>query len=182
MKLVALFLIVPLGYLAIRLLEEFLRRSLNSFRHADCVWSDLSQTARDLAEADVPTSVRRVVLALMMSAGCGCYVRGMFVSHFLPRIFLGIRGGEKNRRGQWDQAFFDVDALPAPLSKEFSKLIALVVVYDSYRNPLQGYFFRRLIRSISKIKLDYGTHAEAELTAFSVISKRSSGGLIPAIA
>lgn len=180
MKLAIFSLIVLAAYAALRMGEDYVRRSLRSFRRAEAVWADLSATADGLIQSDAPASVKRVVLALMMSAGCGCFVRGMLVSHYLPRVSLQQSLRERRSAKMWESAFSDVDSLPAGFKEDFSRLLALVMIYDSYRNPLQGFFFRRLLRSVLQPKLDYGTRAEVQLTAFSVVSKKEPRMLIPA--
>lgn len=180
MKLIAAIFLILVGYAAIRLAEDYVRRSMNSFQKADRVWADLRQTADTLLRASVPDSVSRLILALMLAAGCGCFVRGMLKSHYLPRVSLGL--GKKSTRTSkaFDKAFLDVGFLPPDLQADFSRLMALVILYDSYRNPLQGYLFRHLINSITKPDLDFGTRAEVELTAFSVLSRKRAPQLLPA--
>ena len=51
-------------------------------------------------------------------------------------------------------------------------LVMLVLVYDTFRNPLQGYLTRRAIKAIAEPKPDFQTKSEAQMTAFSVLSRR----------
>lgn len=170
-------MMVPIALLAVlfgfgifRLAQDYVRRSARSFASAERAWEGVKVAADDLLKNDVPETVARVVLALMATAGCGCYVRGMLVSHYLPRAQIV----ESEKSGQWDKAFGDVDALPHEQRDQFSKLLAAVVVYDSFRNPLQGWLFRRLIKSFIKVQQPITAQYEAKMTALSVLSRKDA--------
>jgi hypothetical protein len=182
MKLITVIFVILVCYLLMKLAEDFLRRSLRSFQKADRVWSDLNQTARGIVESDAPVSVKRLVMALMLSAGCGCYIRGMIISHYLPRFALGSARASSPGRQYWEIAFTDVDSLSRDLQEDFARLTALVFVYDSYRNPLTGFFFRRALSLVMQPKLDFSTRAEVQLTAYSVVTRKRSGQLLPQLA
>lgn len=170
MTIIIALLAVLIGFGSFRLAQDYLRRSATSFASAERAWEGVKGAADDLLKNDVPETVARVVLALMVTAGCGCYVRGMLVSHYLPRFPTR----EPEQSGQWDRAFVDVDALPNDQRDQFSKLIVAVVVYDSFRNPLQGWLFRRLITSFVKAQQPIAAKYEAKMTALHVLSRKDA--------
>ena len=182
MNLVTALFVVLVCYLFVRSAEDFMRHSLRSFQNADRVWAELNQVGKRIAESDAPVSVKRLVLALMLSAGCGCFVRGMLASHYLPRFALRAGRGSSPGKRYWEKAFTDVEVLPVGLQDDFTHLTALVLIYDSYRNPLTGYFFRRVLRLVMQPKLDFGTRTEVHLAAYSVVTRKQPKQLLPQLA
>ena len=155
---------------AFRGVDYYVRRSLRSFEHASQVWNTANDLAQDVLAAKVPLSVARLVLELSALAGCGCFVRGMIVSHYLPRL----HSSRSNEKGPWDQAFADLETLEPDVRQTFSKYIGMLILYDSFRNPFQGWLFRRAMRSVTRPNPSYEVRMETQLTAYSVVSKRSS--------
>ena len=146
---------------------DYVERSMRSYASASKVWTDVDSTARELLETDLPQSVARAILGLLALAGCGCFVRGVLVSHYLPRLMtVG-----KTSSGKWNRAFDDVENLGPAQREQFSKLITLVVVYDSFRNPLHGWIFRRTLRNFTKPVVPSAYRVEAQLASFSVLNR-----------
>jgi hypothetical protein len=168
MTLVMAILLVVLVFSAYRLADDYVRRSMGSFDSAARVWTDLDAAATELLNTDLPESVGRMVVALTRLAGCGCFVRGVLLSNYLPRAKLQQDG----RGDKWNDAFNDLKVLNGSQKDCFDRLLSLVIVYDSFRNPLQGWLFRRLLRSFTQDKRSYREKAEAELAALSVLSNR----------
>lgn len=175
---VALALIAVMAvWLVFRVAQDYVRRSLRSFRHAERVWATAMIEARTLMEADIPASVSRLVIELSSLAGCGCFVRGMVASHYFPRAILSNAAPNST----WDGAFADVEALPHEQREKFRKLLALIVLYDSYRNPFQGWLFRRSLKAVMRPDPGFKVQMETQLTAYSVVSRHKSPAFHPLI-
>ena len=153
-----------------RIAQDYVRRSIRSFRHAERVWAAAMAEARILMEADIPSSVSRLVIELSSLAGCGCFVRGMVVSHYFPRAIPSNDAPDAT----WDGAFADVEALPSQQRDQFRKMLALIVLYDSYRNPFQGWLFRRSLKAVIRPDPGFKVQMETQLTAYSVVSRHKS--------
>jgi hypothetical protein len=164
-------LLVVVVWGAYRLAEDIVRRSLNSFQTADRVWSDLKTKSQEITDAaQVPEEVCRIVYALTASAGCGCYVRGMIMHHYLPA--LSTRKPDTPSEQRWSESFDKIAELPIEVQRKLAELIMLVFVYDSFKNPVQGWIFRRIVRSAANPSPNFAARTEAELTAFSVLSRK----------
>lgn len=165
----AAIIFVALFWGGYRLLEEYVRRSMRSYAAAERTWAEVKSAATDLMAHDVGAELARNVLMLVWSAGCGCYVRSLLMHHYLPGFF--------ERRGQQsadiDKGFREIDALSADARADFHRLVAMVMVYDSFRNPLQGWLFRRVLRSYLT-KPGYREIREAELASYAVLAKKPS--------
>lgn len=163
-------LAVLTGYGALRLSQDYLRRSSTSFANAERAWVGVNEAAQKLLDQDIPESVGRVIVALMATAGCGCYVRGMLKGHYLPRFQFR----RPQRVASLDQAFKQVEEMSNDQRDLFSSLVAAVMVYDSFRNPLQGWLFRRLLKSYVKPQPPLSAKYEANLAAMSVLSNKGA--------
>lgn len=141
---------------------------MRSFENAEFAWRELAAEARAIVEADVPTNVAKVVIALAATAGCGCYVRGLLMAHYLPK-FLIVRG---DRNGKWSGSLEAVDNLPSELREKFQRMMMLVILYDGYRNPAHGWLFRRVMKSYTQGRQSFQEKLETKLTAASVLSRR----------
>lgn len=157
-------------WLAYRLVDDYLRRSMVSFAHAEKARAMAQQEAVEMLETGVPQSVARLIVQLSALAGCGCFVRGMLMSHYLPKA-VPSRGAKK---GPWDVAFSDLDKLDADIRRKFDKYVSYLVLYDGYRNPLQGWLFQRALRSLAKPEPRYDLRMERQLAAYSVVSRRAA--------
>jgi hypothetical protein len=168
MTVVLALVVFTVFYGAYLLARDFVTRSIRSYGNAESVWSDLVNTADKLMDDDIPESVATAVLGLVVVAGCGCFVRGMLVSHYLPRPSPSKSEGS----GHWNKAFEDVENLTADQRSNFYQLLATVVVYDSFRNPLQGWLFRRVLKSFLQPNPSFVQKAETQITAFSILARR----------
>lgn len=160
--------IVAVVYGAYRLAGDYIRRSMRSFASAQRAWSELSTTAKEIVEQDIPEPAARAVIGLAGAAGCGCFIRGVMAAHYLP----GLLRRSVDEPGDWDQAFTAIGNLSIEQKRSFDRLLALVLVYDSFKNPLQGWFFRRMLRSYVDPEPTFAEKAETQLAAFSVLSRR----------
>ena len=162
--------LVAVTALSYALARAYLQGAMRSFARAERALADLQSAVRTLVEQDVPASVAKIALQLSVHAGCGCFVRGMLTSHYLPRVALVPRASGD----VWEAAFADVERLPPAQREAFNRVVALVVVYDCFRNPLQGWLFERLMRSFTRAEPSWSDKAEAKLTAWSVVSRRAA--------
>lgn len=162
------FVVLAVFYGAYLLARDFVSRSIRSYGSAEQVWSDLVGASDKLMDADIPESVARAVLGLVAAAGCGCFVRGMLINHYLPRPSL-VKSGDA---GPWNKAFEDVEDLTAEQRGDFYQLLAAAVVYDSFRNPLQGWLFRRILKTFLQPNPSFIQKAETQITAFSILTRR----------
>jgi hypothetical protein len=149
------------------LVHDYIRRASRSYASASRVWTNLDTVAREILDADVSQPVARAVLALVALAGCGCFVRGVLMSHYLPRLMTVSAASS----GKWNRAFDDVERLNVGQRELFSKLVTLVVIYDSFRNPMHGWVFRRMLRTYTKPIVPPAYRAEAQLASFSVLNR-----------
>jgi hypothetical protein len=162
------FVVLAVSYGVYLLARDFVTRSIRSYGSAEHVWGDLIGTADKLMASDIPESVARAVLGLVAAAGCGCFVRGMLVNHYLPRPSL-VKSGDA---GPWNKAFEDVENLTAEQRGNFYQLLAATVVYDSFRNPFQGWMFRRILKTFLQPNPSFVQKAETQITAFSILTRR----------
>jgi hypothetical protein len=151
------------------LADYYVCRSMRSFQTAEDVWHKLNGAASELLTHDIPESVSRMVVALTFLAGCGCFVRGVLIAHYLPRVRLA----SSNSQSQWEQAFNDLGNLDPLQRSAFERLLGFVIIYDSFKNPFQGWLFRRVTRSFTKSVPSFKERAEAQLTALDVLSRRN---------
>lgn len=151
------------------LAATYVRRSVRSFASAKRAWSDLNASVQAFLAEDVPQSAARVAVGLMSAAGCGCFVRGVLISHYLPRVSVLPRSAGAIK---WEKDFSDLANLRADQKAKFERVIGLVIIYDSFRNPLQGWAFRRMMRSFASAEPSFTEKLEAQLAAVSVLSRR----------
>ena len=170
MNVVFALLAVLAGFGAFRISQDYLRGSSRSFASAERAWTGVTDAASKLIDQDIPESVGRVAVALMATAGCGCYVRGMLKKHYLPRVQFR----KPPRIAALDEAFRDVEKMSNEQRDLFSDLVANVIVYDSFRNPLQGWLFRRLLRAYVKPQPPLTAKYEANMTAMDVLSQKGA--------
>ncbi|QLC25773.1 hypothetical protein HFP57_12605 [Parasphingopyxis algicola] len=147
--------------------ERYFAWAKQNLAHAAAMQPKLTaKAARLIEDEDTPESVARVVFWLAAAAGCGCFVRGFVIYHYLPRF-----GRSDKDSASLDEAFGDVEKLPVDDRKEFFEFLAMVIAYDSYENPLQGWLFRRAIRSFfNKQTMSFQDRLIAMGTAFSILS------------
>lgn len=170
---------VLLTYAVYRLAFYYLQRSQASFRAADRVGADMATHARTLLDRDIPLRVAKLVVAMSAGAGCGCFVRGIIMVHYVPGW---LRPRAVSNRSL-DAVFEEIENLDAETKQIFWKFQIAVMVYDSFRNPAQGWLFRHAVRSMLKVEAPYAAKREAQTAIFSVVSRRKSTGfkgLIPA--
>lgn len=148
------------------LASDYVRRSMRSYASAESVWTNLAGTAHELIESDIPASVARMILGLVTMAGCGCFVRGMLLSYYLP-----IPDGARSKADSvWDQSFADANKLSQEQREKFNHLLGQVMVYDSFTNPLQGWLFRRALKAFMRNEQTFAQRASTQLTVLSVLS------------
>ena len=152
-------------------LEYYLTRSLRSFRKAETHWPKLVAQSQELLAMQISAGFASVVFQLMATAGCGCYVRGMLLSHYLPVAWLA---DDSDKSRDVDVAFRDIERAPAEQREAFAKLVAQVVVYDSFRNPLQGWLLRRVMKQVLRPEPSVKVRYESQITVRSVLARRSS--------
>lgn len=171
MKIAVAILIVLIAFGAYRLAQDYVRRSLTSFGSAERSQADMAEAARTLIESEPPPAVAKLVITMSLMAGCGCFVRGMLASHYLPRATVNRGKAE----GRWAQAFAEAEGLSWEMRDIFAKFLIQVIIYDSFRNPFQGYLLRHTLENIVRPQPSLGTFLEARMTALSVVnSKRVS--------
>lgn len=150
--------------------SAYIRRSERSFSSAARVMDDLSSAVRGFVESDAPPEVARLAIQMAAITGCGCFVRGVLVSHYLPRGTIS-RG---NVPRSLNSAFEASRRMPGELQTQFDRIAGLVMIYDSFRNPLQGWLFRRALRSFVEAKPTWNDQAETKLALFSVLSRKQN--------
>ena len=104
--------------------SSYVHRSKRSYSNADRVWSDLNSHALELLKADIPKPISLLVVALSRTAGCGCFVRGALLSHYLPIRVAGRDAGDNGVKS----AFDSIDKLTPELRQSIGKLLALVML------------------------------------------------------
>lgn len=129
--------------------ELYIRRARRSYVNAARVWVMVRMTADDIVTGNFPREAKEIALDLALAAGCGCFVRGVLLQHWLPTVMAGFR---RSRGGNGvNQIERTMGALSAHQRKKMDTLIGAVLVYDSLSNPFQGYLLRRAVRSFSKV-------------------------------
>lgn len=159
------------------LADRYVTRSLRSYQFADIMLSRVMENLTKLTEGDLPVGAARISFMLASTAGCGCFVRAVLLSHYLPSswasaIFGGVR---QNPSPEFEHDLFDMDELSAEQGKHFSQLVASVIIYDGYRNPLSGWLFRRIVRAYAEPS--YTDRERAEITTFSVLGRKVASHL-----
>lgn len=154
-----------------RLLEDYTRRSLRSYASAERVWADLNSTARSLLERDIGVHLAHNILSLSIAAGCGCFVRGLLIQHYLPAFITN----RKRSNSEVENGFREAESLTGEAKQEFNQLLALVMLYDSFRNPFQGWLFKRVLSSYAR-RPSFRELREAELASYSVLSRKNLAG------
>jgi hypothetical protein len=170
MTLALAIMLIGIAALAYMLAAQYVAFATRSFASANKVWNDLNEKANAILEEDIPVGVARIVFALTATAGCGCYVRGMLIGLYAPVP----RGAMSHSDASWDKAFGGLDALPQKTRDEVSRLMAIAMVYDSYRNPLQGWIFRHAVKQYARGEPSFFDKLEAQLLALSVLSRPST--------
>jgi len=145
-------------------------RSLRSYRRAEAMLGRVNENLEKLTESDVPVGVARLAFMLAATAGCGCYVRGIIYSHYLPSPLARLVAGGPRRNSGVEHDLFDLDKLDGEQRALFSDLVASVIVYDADRNPLSGWVFRRVMKAYGEPS--FMDRADAEATAFSILSRK----------
>jgi hypothetical protein len=157
-------------YGSYRLAFDYVTKSKGSFSHAEVIWNEITRISRDIIDSDIPPSVARAVVGLVSTAGCGCFVRGMLLSYYLPTP----SGVDKNPGKEWERSFDDLRHLSDVQRDLFNQLMARVIVYDSFRNPLQGLLFRRALKSFMKNEQTFVQRMRTELTVLKILSGNAS--------
>ena len=150
--------------LAYWLSSRYIQYAQRSFVTASMVGNDLNKAVREVLDAEAPSIIARLSIQLMAIAGCGCFVRGILIGHYLPRVTINSTDDAAQA------AFNELSQMSPELQAKFNKVVALVFIYDSYRNPLQGAMFRRIMRSFLRPEPRWSDQLEAKLAAFSVVS------------
>jgi len=163
-------LLVAAAAAAYRLADYYVRFATRSTAMAGRVWGDFEQQVRHFVSESESAEVSKLAIHMAAAAGCGCFVRGALMSHYLPRFSIE----PKEERPGVQSAFAQVGDLPHAQREAFSKLIVMTLIYDSFRNPLQGWFFRRMLDSFTKPTVSWTHQQEAKLAAFSVLSRRQA--------
>jgi hypothetical protein len=158
-----------LAYTAVRLSQDYMAKSLVSYGHAERTWAEVNKLARELLAQDVSPNVAKSVIALAHLTGCGCFVRGVLLQHYFPSLVSKPSAPQRTAA-----AMNEVDALNSQTRELFGKFLAVVIANDSFRNPLQGLLFRRVLQSYATPKQGFRERREAELTAFSVLNRKNT--------
>jgi hypothetical protein len=155
-----------------RLAVGYVRRSLRSFGSAERVFGDIETASNAILDKRIPQSVARFVVSLVMQAGCGCFVRGFLMRHYLPRISVRYQDGNR----EVSVAMDDIDRLDPDVRKMIWDLIALIIVYDGYRHPMSGWIFRHALKAFDSPLAQAGieTRLETWQTAVSVLRRKSA--------
>jgi len=156
---------IAVVYGAVRLLTDYLQRSQRSFASAQIAWNEVDRAVLELLDSDVPAVVAQLAILIARLTGCGCFVRGVLMSHYLPRFTV-------KPKPQLEVAFASLNELSPKQKKLFDQVIATAVVYDSYRNPLIGGLFRRLVKSAIQSQHTYSATLETQLAAAAVLSRK----------
>jgi hypothetical protein len=153
-----------------RLALDYVNRAKSSFAHAEAIWNDIARIADELVNSEIPPSVARAVVGLVATAGCGCFVRGMLMSYYLPTP----EGVKKKADQEWERSFSDLRHLTDAQREKFDNLMVMVIVYDSFRNPLQGWLFRRALKSFMRNEQTFVQRVKTELTVLTILSGNAS--------
>lgn len=150
----------------------YVKRSLGSFRRAEAVQRELEKQASDIIDMAESVALKRYVLSMVALAGCGCFVRGMLALHFLPRLTSSIDQDDQS----FDEVMSEIDEASSEFRKKFSNFTIHLVVYDSFRNPLQGWLLRHALTSLTKPvpQANFVARQEAMIATFSVIGRKGS--------
>lgn len=170
MTVVITILLLALVYSTYRGADYYLDRSMVSFRNAERAWSELTLLARELVARDLPPRVAKLVVAMTASAGCGCFIRGVIISHYVPQLLRRYPNEERSLGPVFEQ----IENLDAESRDLFWKFQVHVMVYDSFRNPAQGWLFRRALKETLKPEVSYSTKREAQSAVFSVVARRKA--------
>ncbi len=163
-------LAIAVTALLYRLGVMYVRRSMRSFSSGATVWADLHKELRAFIEKEPPVAVAQLAIGLATAAGCGCFVRGVVATHYLPRF----RQPRPQPRNPVEPAFNEVRSMEPELQEAFDRIMARVIVYDSYRNPVQGYLFRHIMWTFIQPQQSLASQLETKLAAFSVMSRRAA--------
>lgn len=155
-------------WIAFRLCEYYVSRATRSYAHAEKAWSEAMTLAHEILEKDIPLSVAQLIVATSALAGCGCFVRGLIASAYLPHT----RREKSESSNSWDGAFTDLEALDSENRKLFNDFLVRIVIYDSYKNPISGKIFRSIVRS--KSSNNTALRLETQLTTYSLLSRKNA--------
>ncbi len=163
MTLISLLCLALLASVATR---TYFTRARTSLRAAESALFEIERKAEDLLQQDLPVNVARVVIAMVYAAGCGCFVRAMLLGHYLPRRHVAtgvVREGNK-----------EIETLNLETREKISELMMLVIIYDSFRNPLQGWLFRRILKEYTRSseKIEMNAKWEARLATMAVVDRK----------
>lgn len=139
--LVALLLLIAGALLA----SIYTRRAPRSVARSQIFWKAFkTDVERVIRDDSYPQPVAEFVYELAMTAGCGCYVRQMLVTHYLPSLWsrLSEEASEKPREREFDAA---MQALSKPKREQIKRIMVTAIVFDSFYNPFQGWLFRRVL-------------------------------------
>lgn len=156
------------------LINTYVNRSLRSYQSASAMLGHVTENLEELTKSEPPVGVARLGFMLASTAGCGCYVRAVLMSRYLPTpLASSIFGGSgRGKSKEVEHDMFDLDKLTPEQRQHFSKLVASVIVYDGYRNPLSGWAFRKMMDAHTETS--YTQREGAELTIFSVLARKAS--------
>lgn len=159
--------VVGIAYI---LAAHYVRRATRSIGSAGDVWAQLQQEVRTFVEKGAAPEIATFAIQLGAVAGCGCFVRGVVMNHYLPPAMLALFDDDKKIEPvEIEARHLDVDQ-----QERLSHIVTLVIMYDSFRNPFQGFLFRRILRSyMVPDHISWRSKVEAKAAAFSVMSRRS---------
>lgn len=159
------------------LARVYVVRSIRSLRAAEPTLTKINEQLEKLIKEDVPVGAARVAFMLATTAGCGCYVRGVIFSHYLPPAVFRFFFGARQAKPAVEHDLFELDKLNEAQRHMFSDLITSVIIYDGFRNPLSGWIFRHVIRKGHRPT--FTERGDTELTTVTVLS-RAKPKVVPA--
>lgn len=137
-------LMVALAVLALSFaVSRWLAYATRSTRAAIAFWPMVEQSALKLMSDKYPPEVRSMAMQLGMTTGCGCYVSGFLVSHYMPWLDRLLSGKPSNND---ERIIATLKRLDTRQRDQVDKMIAATLFYDSLTNPLRGSMVRRVIK------------------------------------
>lgn len=170
-------IVIGAGFIA---LDRYFVMAKDSLEKAEEALFDIEKTALKILDSDITKSTALIVVGLIGTAGCGCYVRGMLRDAIAPWARIPHRLTMTDMGKKVQQGYDDLDDSKPSVRDDFHALIALTIIYDSYKNPLSGLLFRRFLKNVTSNSSNSVTaKRKAELTAIDVITSKSKVLLPP---
>lgn len=125
----------------------YFRHAAARLQRAGDAWAALYSAGRKLVEDEqLPMVVREFARDVLTTAGCGCYVAQMIVTHL--RSELGREDtAQREAREAGDPLWAALTGLSDHHRKILDTMFVQTIVFDALSNPIRGWIMGRVIRT-----------------------------------